>query len=71
MNKQLDFLTEYPFQYLSDLLKDIKKDPLDVVGLHIGEPKERAPIQALDIICLLYTSPSPRDKRQSRMPSSA
>ena len=25
----------------------------------------------LDIACLLYTSPSPRDKRQSRMPSSA
>ena len=24
-----------------------------------------------DEICLLYTSPSPRDKRQSRMPSSA
>ena len=24
-----------------------------------------------DRICLLYTSPSPRDKRQSRMPSSA
>ena len=24
-----------------------------------------------DIVCLLYTSPSPRDKRQSRMPSSA
>ena len=23
----------------------------------------------LDISCLLYTSPSPRDKRQSRMPS--
>ena len=23
------------------------------------------------LICLLYTSPSPRDKRQSRMPSSA
>ena len=22
-------------------------------------------------VCLLYTSPSPRDKRQSRMPSSA
>ena len=28
--------------------------------------------KAYDIIgCLLYTSPSPRDKRQSRMPSSA
>ena len=25
----------------------------------------------LDTTCLLYTSPSPRDKRQSRMPSSA
>ena len=27
--------------------------------------------QILVYICLLYTSPSPRDKRQSRMPSSA
>ena len=26
---------------------------------------------ALYSACLLYTSPSPRDKRQSRMPSSA
>ena len=25
----------------------------------------------VDEVCLLYTSPSPRDKRQSRMPSSA
>ena len=25
----------------------------------------------LNDVCLLYTSPSPRDKRQSRMPSSA
>ena len=25
----------------------------------------------LTLVCLLYTSPSPRDKRQSRMPSSA
>ena len=28
-------------------------------------------LTARDYICLLYTSPSPRDKRQSRMPSSA
>ena len=27
--------------------------------------------QARPYACLLYTSPSPRDKRQSRMPSSA
>ena len=29
------------------------------------------PIFKLSKACLLYTSPSPRDKRQSRMPSSA
>ena len=29
------------------------------------------PNMAIANICLLYTSPSPRDKRQSRMPSSA
>ena len=29
------------------------------------------PYFVMDYICLLYTSPSPRDKRQSRMPSSA
>ena len=28
-------------------------------------------LSALAKSCLLYTSPSPRDKRQSRMPSSA
>ena len=28
-------------------------------------------VTALNEFCLLYTSPSPRDKRQSRMPSSA
>ena len=29
------------------------------------------PVLVLSYLCLLYTSPSPRDKRQSRMPSSA
>ena len=29
------------------------------------------PIGGIVDLCLLYTSPSPRDKRQSRMPSSA
>ena len=28
-------------------------------------------VLALSMICLLYTSPSPRDMRRSRMPSSA
>ena len=35
--------------------------------------KEKVEKQARQLAydCLLYTSPSPRDKRQSRMPSSA
>ena len=28
-------------------------------------------LASISTVCLLYTSPSPRDKRQSRMPSSA
>ena len=36
-----------------------------ITGLGLKEAKEKAES------CLLYTSPSPRDKRQSRMPSSA
>ena len=28
-------------------------------------------IEDRDMICLLYTSPSPRDRQKSRMPSSA
>ena len=40
----------------------IHEKPNTVDGMHV--------ITA-DLSCLLYTSPSPRDKRQSRMPSSA
>ena len=37
-----------------------------------GSIKERVKgYYLLILVCLLYTSPSPRDKRQSRMPSSA
>ena len=36
---------------------------------HTGRPSIDP--ELLIRICLLYTSPSPRDKRQSRMPSSA
>ena len=30
-----------------------------------------APSDVQEVICLLYTSPSPRDRQKSRMPSSA
>ena len=36
-----------------------------------GRPRARGRFGRIIKPCLLYTSPSPRDKRQSRMPSSA
>ena len=40
-------------------------------ALEFGASKEQAESLVQHHVCLLYTSPSPRDKRQSRMPSSA
>ena len=37
----------------------------------MAEHKHTRTAAGLFDVCLLYTSPSPRDKRQSRMPSSA
>ena len=60
--------------------------PTDIASLRLregdvlllqGTPESLALLQSNESIwvmgqlCLLYTSPSPRDKRQSRMPSSA
>ena len=50
MNNLLNSLTEYPFYYLAELLKDIKKEPEEIIGLHIGEPKGDAPREALEIL---------------------
>ena len=46
---------------LNQLLVKARPDRLLIEPTGSGQPKD----------CLLYTSPSPRDKRQSRMPSSA
>ena len=45
-------------------------DNVDITVLGIRGNQVRIGINAPKD-CLLYTSPSPRDKRQSRMPSSA
>ena len=37
----------------------------------LGQTEEMANIERRFIACLLYTSPSPRDRQKSRMPSSA
>ena len=56
----------------------IKPDGSAPSGPPRGPHSRRKPIAARpssvpesDIICLLYTSPSPRDRQKSRMPSSA
>ena len=38
---------------------------------NLGEPFQMAPDLSQILVCLLYTSPSPRDGLLSRMPSSA
>ena len=62
------------------ILNPIRDDgPEDHIVKKIGTPTMGGLIILLGLIkllnlplfCLLYTSPSPRDKRQSRMPSSA
>ena len=60
----------------SSHIKKVRSTPAQVARLHhpnFGAPVKRVPICWRDMsgACLLYTSPSPRDKRQSRMPSSA
>ena len=51
---------------LSDLIRNAERDGSVSHGLF------RLPAYVTGLKgCLLYTSPSPRDKRQSRMPSSA
>ena len=40
-------------------------------GIGTGAFSQEFPSRAVKIVCLLYTSPSPRDRQKSRMPSSA
>ena len=74
---QVVLTTVGPYQlYGSDLVAACAASGTDYVDL-CGEPNwMRQMIDAHESTaqqsgCLLYTSPSPRDKRQSRMPSSA
>ena len=57
--------------YVGETDKLYSGDVLDKYGEKMGTYKKGIKDGAWTEICLLYTSPSPRDKRQSRMPSSA
>ena len=77
VNEEVDLLRETVRQFaeknIAPIADDIDRDnefpqhlwtelgKLGLLGITVSE----------DYGCLLYTSPSPRDKRQSRMPSSA
>ena len=52
-----------------DILSGLKKKSKEWSGGKILDPKNGREYKCY--ICLLYTSPSPRDQRGSRMPSSA
>ena len=45
-------------------------EPGDIIA-EIETDKATMEFEAIDDGCLLYTSPSPRDRQKSRMPSSA
>ena len=55
----------------SELIHFVGIGGIGMSGLALIMKGKGFKVQGSDISCLLYTSPSPRDKRQSRMPSSA
>ena len=58
-------------RYTGDFLSDFSLSKAADFNEWMMLTREHIRRQALAGYCLLYTSPSPRDKRQSRMPSSA
>ena len=69
--RELKFYFEYPDELEGkciELAKDFKSGREDYKQI---KKLVRKCCNKLDSICLLYTSPSPRDRQKSRMPSSA
>ena len=70
-----------PAQFIQDIGKDLAtqitaQSAVPVVSTGIAGISQQAGESAADFAarqkaCLLYTSPSPRDRQKSRMPSSA
>ena len=62
------FLNDRPLNFSEEL--PVNSLP-DTVGIYQRTERNGSPIQDAPQVCLLYTSPSPRDATLSRMPSSA
>ena len=59
-------------RWLTQLGEKLQLDTFLVLGpTALGDAAARATLHADATDCLLYTSPSPRDRTRSRMPSSA
>ena len=58
---------------IGDTLQAVRAHAYDGIFDHPGEADltSHVDFSALACICLLYTSPSPRDRTRSRMPSSS
>ena len=79
----LDKIVPVRDRALRDMLAAYRRGELELTPEDLKPPQPKgaprrkkvkdAPVvvQKESLACLLYTSPSPRDKRQSRMPSSA
>ena len=73
-NLDMDY-SKYDFKDSTEMYvhlskKGLTKDTVREISQLKDEPQWMLDFR-LRAYCLLYTSPSPRDKRQSRMPSSA
>ena len=61
---------EHAIEQAELMIKESKMSQEELIFLKRKISDSRQDLEIL-YFCLLYTSPSPRDKRQSRMPSSA
>ena len=72
-NKKIDLSLDRTFNLLNKLgnPQNKIKNVVTVVGTNAKASMATALSTILKESCLLYTSPSPRDRQKSRMPSSA
>ena len=55
-----------------DTSNNDNQEPANIPSVSLEQEMQKSYLDyAMSVICLLYTSPSPRDVEESRMPSSA
>ena len=62
-------IVDYKSGNISSVINSFKEVAKDKVNIEVTSDIKK--IGSSDKVCLLYTSPSPRDGTKSRMPSSA